>query len=225
MKILVVEDEDRIAKTIKRGLEQEGWVVETVDRGDDGYEIAREGGYDVIVLDRMLPGMDGLTVSKKLRESNISTPILMLTAKTMVSDRVEGLNGGADDYLPKPFAFEELVARIRALSRRPKKQEKNTLTCADIAVDTLTYSVTRNGQEVPLSRREFMLLEYLVRNVGVVVSKEQIIEAVWDFDADVLPNTVEAHIKHLRSKLEDPFPMLPKRIQTVRGFGYTISAK
>ena len=222
MKILVIEDEDRIARAIKRGFEQEGWVVETVHRGDDGYELALESEYDVIVLDRMLPGMEGVAVAQALREKDVGTPILMLTAKTMISDRVDGLNNGADDYLPKPFAFEELVARVRALSRRPKKQQKNALSCGDITIDTLIYSVSRNGQEIVLSRREFMLLEYLVRNKGGVVSKDQIIDAVWDFDADVLPNTVEAHIKHLRTKLEDPFPTLPKRIITVRGFGYKI---
>ena len=223
MKILVIEDEERIANTIKRGLEQEDWIVETVYRGDDGYELALEGAHDVIVLDRMLPGMDGMEVARKLRAQNVSTPILMLTAKTMVSDRVDGLNGGADDYLPKPFAFEELIARIKALSRRPKKRLKTTLECGDIVIDTSSYSVQRNGQEVALSRREYLLLEYLVRNAGVVVSKDQIIDAVWDFDADVLPNTVEAHVKHLRSKIEDVFPRLPKRIHTVRGFGYKIS--
>lgn len=222
MKILVVEDEERIARTIKRGFEQEGWVVETIGRGDDGYDLAVENTYDVIVLDRMLPGMEGMEVARMLRDNDISTPILMLTAKTMIPERVEGLNNGADDYLPKPFAFEELVARVRALSRRPKKQQKNALSCADITIDTLTYSVMRDRQEIVLSRREFMLLEYLVRNKGSVVSKDQIIDAVWDFDADVLPNTVEAHIKHLRTKLEDPFPQLPKRILTVRGFGYKI---
>ncbi len=223
MKILVIEDEERIANTIKRGLEQEDWIVEAVYRGDDGYELALEGAHDVIVLDRMLPGMDGMEVARKLRAQNVSTPILMLTAKTMVSDRVDGLNGGADDYLPKPFAFEELIARIKALSRRPKKRLKTTLECGDIVIDTSSYSVQRNGQEVALSRREYLLLEYLIRNAGVVVSKDQIIDAVWDFDADVLPNTVEAHVKHLRSKIEDVFPKLPKRIHTVRGFGYKIS--
>lgn len=222
MKILVIEDEERIANTIKRGLEQEDWIVETVYRGDDGYDLALEGSYDVIILDRMLPGMDGMDVSRKLRAHDVSTPILMLTAKTMVSDRVDGLNGGADDYLPKPFAFEELIARIKALSRRPKKRLKSTLECGDIVIDTSSYVVQRNGQDVALSRREYLLLEYLVRNAGVVVSKDQIIDAVWDFDADVLPNTVEAHVKHLRSKIEDVFPKLPKRIHTVRGFGYKI---
>jgi len=167
--------------------------------------------------------MDGITICKKLREEeNVVTPILMLTAKSELDDKVEGLNIGADDYLTKPFAFEELLARIRALTRRPKKFSGTTITVDDLSINTNNYNVVRSGKEIKLSKTEYALLEYLARNKNQSMSKEKIIEHVWNFDADVLPNTVEVYIGYLRNKIDKPFPQSKQLIQTVRGFGYKI---
>ncbi|MCX7996154.1 MAG: response regulator transcription factor [Patescibacteria group bacterium] len=222
MRILVVEDEPRIARSLKKGLELERYVVDLATTGPDGFDLASSESYDVIILDRMLPGMDGLTVCQNLRSSGNQTPILMLTAKSQLSDRVEGLDGGADDYLGKPFSFEELLARLRALCRRPPRIEPPILKIRDLELHPKSSAVYRNGHKIPLTAREYDLLEYLMRNAGFVITKQKLIDTVWEFDADVLPNTVEVFIGKLRSKLSSPEPELPPVIRTVRGFGYTI---
>lgn len=220
MRILVVEDEHKIANSIKKGLEQELFAVDVAYTGTDGYDLAASEEYDLIILDRLLPGMDGIDICKNLRSKQIHTPLLLLTAKGQVADKVEGLNAGADDYLAKPFAFEELLARIKALTRRPKSTIGTTLTVGPLSLDTLTYQVKREEKTLELSSKEFSLLEYLMRHKGKVITKEQIINHVWDYDANVLPNTVEVYIKLLRSKIDKPFKT--KLIHTVRGFGYKI---
>ena len=224
MRILVVEDEHRIAVAIKKGLEQERYAVDVAYSGTDGLDMALGETYDVIILDRMLPGLDGIAVCTQLRAQKNHTPILLLTAKAQTHERVEGLDAGADDYLPKPFAFEELVARVRALSRRPKETSATVLTAGDVSLNPITFIVTRGRQQITLSSKEFSLLEYLLRQAGTVVTKEQLIAHVWNYDADILPNTVEVYIKNLRNKIDQPFPDSPSLIKTVRGFGYKIEA-
>ena len=225
MKILLIEDEYKIARAVKLGLEQERAVVEVHHDGPSGLAAAEHDDYDVIVLDRMLPGgMDGVQICETLRASGNTTPILMLTAKAQIRDRVAGLNAGADDYLTKPFSFEELLARIRALMRRPHETMSNVLTVGDVSLDTVSYEVKRGATKIDLTHTEFSLLEYLMRNPGRVLSKTNIINHVWDFDSDVLPNTVEAYIGYLRNKIDKPFKGKPVMIQTVRGFGYKIEA-
>jgi len=217
MRILVVEDEHRIATTLKKGLEQERYAVDLAFTGNEGYDFASSEDYDLIILDLMLPGMDGLVICKKLRAESKQTPILMLTAKSQTEDKITGLDAGADDYLTKPFAFAELLARIRALFRRPKQGVTERLRVSNLCLNTKTYEVKRGDQIVTLSNREFSILEYLMRNANKIVSKDQLISHVWDYDADVLPNTVEVNIRNLRQKLGKP-----KLIQTARGFGYRI---
>lgn len=222
MKILVVEDEHRIAGAIRSGLEEENYVVDVSHDGDDGYGMAQTQEYDLIILDRMLPGnMDGIDIAKQLRIDKNHTPILMLTARGEVSDKVDGLEAGADDYLTKPFAFEELLARIKALLRRPKHATSEILKTKTLSMDTTNLTVTRLNKQIMLSKKEFMLLEYLLRNQSFVLSKDRIIKHVWDYDADILPNTVEAHIKFLREKIEKPFKG-PKLIHTIHGMGYKL---
>jgi len=223
MRMLVVEDEHKIANAIKQGLEQERYAVDVAYDGDEGLNTALTDEYDLIVLDRMLPGdVDGIDICRELRIKQVHTPILMLTAKDQIRDRVSGLDAGADDYLVKPFSFEELLARIRALLRRPPEGLSAELTLADLSLDTITYTVKRAGKTIALSSKEFALLEYLLRNQGRVLSKANIITHVWDFDADILPNTVEAYIGYLRTKIDRPFADKPALIHTVRGFGYKI---
>lgn len=222
MRILVVEDEHRIANTIKKGLEQERFAADVTYDGPSGYDLAASEDYDCIILDRMLPGMDGTTLTKNLRKENIHTPILMLTAKFQVSDKVEGLDAGADDYLTKPFSFEELLARIRALVRRPKITTQTRLIVGDVTLDPKSFEVKRAGKTIALSAREFSLFEFLLRNPGRILSKDQIITHVWNYDADVLPNTVEVYIKTLRNKIDRSFTKSKPLIHTVRGFGYKI---
>ncbi len=222
MRILIVEDEHRIANTIKKGLEQEHFAVDVAYEGNNGYDLASTEEYDVLILDLMLPGKDGLTICKDLRDNNIHTPILMLTAKGQIQDKVEGLDSGADDYLTKPFSFEELLARIYALSRRPKKLASDVITIDDLTLHTREYTVERSGKQIQLSSKEFSLLEYLMKHARKIVTKDQIISHVWDYDADVLHNTVEVYIKNLRAKIDYPFTKNKQLIHTVRGFGYKI---
>ena len=223
MRILVVEDEHKIANSIKKGLEQESYAVDVAYGGEEGFDLAASVDYDVIIMDLMLPGLDGLTICKKLRrEENIHTPILILTAKGEVEDKVKGLNSGADDYLPKPFAFSELLARVKALARRPKQVLESKLTVEDLTLNTLSYQVNRSGKNIELSKKEYALLEYLMRHNGKVLSKDQIINNVWDYDSDVLPNTVEVYIGYLRNKIDKPFKNNKSLIHTVRGFGYRL---
>jgi two-component system, OmpR family, response regulator len=222
MRILVIEDEHHIANTIKKGLEQELYAVDVAYNGTDGYDLASTEDYDLILLDLMLPGMNGVTICKKLREENIHTPILILTARSQTENKIEGLDAGADDYLTKPFSFEELLARIRALIRRPKESLNTVLKIADLSLNTSTYEVQRSGEKIALSSKEFALLEYLMRQQGKIVNKEQIIAHVWDYDSDILLNTVEVYIKNLRTKIDIPFKDKKPLIKTLRGFGYKI---
>lgn len=225
MKLLVIEDERKIARALKLGFEQERAVVEVYYDGPSGLAAALGDSYDIIVLDRMLPGgVDGLGICEQLRAKGVQTPIIILTAKGQIRDRVAGLNAGADDYMTKPFSFEELLARVRALLRRPQDTVGNILKVADLELDTVGYVVKRGEVKVDLTQTEFALLEYLMRNYGRVLSKTNIINHVWDFDSTILPNTVEAYIGYLRNKIDKPFPDKPTLIQTVRGFGYKIEA-
>lgn len=223
MRLLVVEDEHLIANSIKKGLEQEKYAVDIAFDGNDGFDLASTEDYDLIILDLLLPGMDGIKVCKELRARQIHTPILMLTAKGQIRDKIEGLDSGADDYLTKPFSFEELLARIRALTRRPKETLNTVLTVGDLHLDTKSFEVRRRNQIIRLSSKEFSLLEYLMRHSGQILTKEQIINHVWDYEADVLPNTVEVNMRNLRNKIDLPFKKVKPLIQTVRGFGYKIS--
>jgi DNA-binding response OmpR family regulator len=222
MKILVVEDEHRIANTIKEGLEQERHTVDVAYDGETGYDLASTEDYDVIVLDLMLPKMDGLEICQKLRQEDIHTPILMLTAKGQIQDKIKGFNSGADDYLTKPFSFEELLARLRALSRRPKKVLTDVLKVKDLTINLNNFKIKRNNSDIELTSKEFSLLEYLMRNSGRVLNKEQIISHIWNYESDVLPNTVEVYIKTLRKKIDRPFSDQKSLIHTIRGFGYKL---
>jgi len=222
MRILVVEDEHKIAASIKKGLEQESYAVDLAYTGTDGFDLASTEDYDLIVLDVLLPGINGLEICKKLRNQNIHHPILMLTAKGQIKDRVEGLDTGADDYLTKPFAFEELLARVRALVRRPHQTIGTILTTADLSLDTISFEVKRSGKQLKLTTKEFALLEFLLRHPNKTLTKDQIINHVWNYDADILPNTVEVYIGYLRNKIDKPFPKNPALIHTIRGFGYKL---
>jgi len=222
MRVLVIESEHKIANAIKRGLEQETYAVDVAYDGDEGLSSALTDEYDVIILDRMLPGkVEGLAICKEVRQAGIHTPILLLTAKDQVRDRVAGLNAGADDYLVKPFAFEELLARLRALLRRPQDTKGIELKVKDLSLNPVSFEVKRGSTQIKLSRREFALLEYLMRNANRVLGKDAIISHVWDFDADILPNTVEVYMGYLRNKVDKPFKG-PALINTIRGFGYRV---
>lgn len=225
MKILLIEDEHKIAQSLKQGLEQEHYIVDVAYDGDEGYDLAVAEKYDLLILDRLLPGMDGVTLCQQLRKNGNHTPVLMLTARSQISDKVEGLNSGADDYLTKPFAFEELLARIKALMRRPNNIADATLHVDDLSLDTTTYEVKRGGKRIFLSAKEFAILEYLMRHANSVITKEQIMNHVWSYDANILPNTVEVFIRYLRNKIDRPFEDKLPLIQTVRGFGYKIGEK
>lgn len=225
MRILVIEDEHKIAGAIKKGLEQEKYAVDIEYDSDSGYGAALNEPYDVMIIDRMLPGsMEGAQIVKNLRDKKIHTPVILLTAKDQVRDKVAGLNAGADDYLVKPFSFEELLARVRALLRRPSETKGNVLTVGDLRLDTTSYETARAGKPINLSSKEFALLEYLMRNSGQVLSKDTIIAHVWNFDADILPNTVEVYIGYLRNKIDKPFKSKPL-LHTLRGFGYRLGTK
>lgn len=222
MKILVIEDEKRIASFIRKGLRSEGHSVDVAYDGGDGLFLAGERNYGLIILDIMLPVVDGISLCKKLRTSGNTVPIIMLTARDAVKDRVEGLNAGADDYLTKPFSFDELLARIRALCRRHKTIESQVLKIGDLSLNPDTYEVRRSGRELILSATEFKLLKYLMRNNRRVATKIQILENVWGYDFDPESNIVEVYIKYLRDKIDKGFKK--SLIQTVHGVGYKICA-
>lgn len=224
MKLLVVEDEHRVATAIKEGLEQESYAVDIEHDGGDGLRAALVGEYDLIILDIMLPTMSGLEVCRQLRAAKIHTPILMLTANGQDKDVVSGLNNGADDYLIKPFSFEVLIARIRALLRRPQESLENVLQVNELTLNTVTKQVQRGGENIKLTVKEFAILEYMMRNPGRILSKHNIITHVWDFDADILQNNLEVFIVYIRAKIDKPFKA-PPLLQTVRGFGYVIGSK
>jgi len=220
MRVLIVEDEHKIANALKKGLEQETFAVDVTYTASDGFGMVAITTYDLIILDRMLPDFDGVDLLKSIRAKNIQTPVLFLTAKDSVTERVKGLDAGADDYLTKPFALEELLSRLRALLRRPPNTKETVLRYLDLELDPATFVVRRAGQEIGLTTKEFALLEYLIRNPERVLTKDMIINHVWDYDADVLPNTVEVYMGYLRAKVDRPFKNSPPLIITRRGFGY-----
>lgn len=220
MRILIIEDEHKIASAIKRGLEQQSYAVDVSYDADDGLGMATTEPYDLIILDRMLPGsMDGIGILRQLRESQNHVPVLLLTAKDRVLDRAEGLNAGADDYLVKPFAFVELIARVRALLRRSPQSVNTVMTYESLTLDPQSMSVQRDGKPIQLTAKEFALLEYLMHNADRIISKDALMQHVWNYDADILPNTVEVYIGYLRNKIDKPFKK-PNLLHTRRGFGY-----
>ncbi len=220
MRILVVEDDAKMAELLRRGLSSEGHSVDVAGDGLTGLERAQAQPFDAIVLDIMLPGIDGLTVARRLRSSGVRVPILMLTARDSVPDIVRGLDVGADDYLTKPFSFEVLAARLRVIGRRVSPASAPVLQVADLMLDTETHEVQRGGRPIALTRTEFVLLEFLMRRAGRVVSRDDLIESVWGMDRDVESNTLDVFIFQLRSKLE--ITGAGRLVQTVRGFGYTM---
>lgn len=223
MRVLVIEDEHKIARALKKALEQENYAVDVAYDGDEGYAMATTEPYDAMIIDRMLPGeYDGVAIVTAMRAEKIHTPVLLLTAMGSVANRTEGLDSGADDYLVKPFALEELLARVRALMRRPAQQQATILSAGDLTLNTITFAVQRADTDIQLTSKEFALLEYLLRNQGRPLSKDLIISHVWDYDANILPNTVEVYIKYLRAKIDQPFEQ--PLIHTVRGFGYKLQA-
>ena len=222
MRVLLIEDDRKAARLLSKGLQEEGFVVDVASTGEGGEEQAALNEYDVVILDWLLPGRDGLAVCRALRVSGNSTPILMLTARDSVSDRVSGLGTGADDYLTKPFAFDELLARIRALLRRSRSAQPVVLRVADLTLDPVTRRVARGPIVIALTPKEYAILEVLMRNVGQVVSRTRLTERVWDEASEVLDNLVDAHVSHLRKKV-DRGASAPL-IQTIRGVGYRLGA-
>jgi len=220
MRVLVVEDEKKTASFIRQALQAEGFAVDVCGNGDEALAAALITPFDALVLDIMLPGRDGLSVLKQLRLRNNPTPVLLLSARGEVNERIEGLNAGADDYLPKPFVIAELVARIRALSRRSGESKSTELHVADLALDTVTRRAQRGGKTFELTAREFRLLEFLMRSAGDICGRMSIIEKVWDYDFDPGTNLVDVYIKRLREKIDDGFE--PKLLHTVRGIGYVL---
>lgn len=221
MKILIVEDEHLIANAIKKGLEQEHYVIDVAYDGLEGFDLASSGDYDLILLDLMLPNMNGLEICRQLRNEKNQVPILILTAKSQLEDKINGLNCGADDYLTKPFAFEELLARIRALTRRPQSTTTDSLSVGDLSLNLSNYEVTRQNKLIILSSKEYSLLECLMRHANKILTKDQLIQHVWSYESNILPNTVEVYIRNLRQKIDKNYKI--KLIKTVRGFGYKIS--
>jgi heavy metal response regulator len=220
MRILVVEDEKRIASFIERGLKEERYVVDIAYTGEKGLFLAEVNTYDLVILDIMLPDIDGITICKQLRENGINVPILMLTAKNRVQDKVLGLDSGADDYLTKPFAFDEFLARVRALLRKTRTQKITTLTIADLELDQIKHSVRRAGQEITLANKEYALLEYLLLNANQIVTRTMISEHVWNEDFDTFTNVFDVYIHRLRTKIDKGFEK--PLIHSVRGVGYVL---
>lgn len=222
MRVLLAEDEKKVSNHIRNALREAGFAVDEVHRGDEALEFALATSYDVIILDVMMPGRDGLSILKILREKRHSVPVMLLTARGEVSERVEGLMLGADDYLSKPFSMDELVARVHVLARRSKSDLLSVLSVQDLTANLLTREVKRGGQVIDLSVREFSLLEYLMRGTGRVLSRTQIIEHVWDYHFDTGSNVVDVYIQRLRRKIDDGHAV--KLLQTVRGVGYLLKA-
>lgn len=221
MHVLIVEDEAKVAAFVQQALQEEGHAVEVAGDGDEGLRLALGGTHDLVLLDRLLPGQDGLEVCRALRAAGRSVPVLMLTARGSVADRIEGLDTGADDYLTKPFALGELLARARALLRRGNGTGPAVITVADLTLDPATRRVRRGAQEIALSAKEYSLLEFLMRQAGRTVSRATITEHVWDFDFDGGTNVVDVYINYLRNKIDRSHPQ--KLIQTVRGVGYRLA--
>jgi two-component system OmpR family response regulator len=220
MRLLVVEDDAKLARALQRGLQREGYVVDVAGTGDEGLDQATENDYDVVLLDVMLPGRDGFSVCRAMRRKERWAPVLMLTARDQVNDRIRGLDAGADDYLVKPFDYGELLARLRALIRRGPSERPAILEVGDLRVDPASRVVSRAGKEVELTVREFALLHFLARHAGEVVSREQLLEHVWDEAGDGSTNVVDVYVGYLRNKLERPFRR--KMIRTVRGVGFML---
>lgn len=220
MRILVIEDDQSLNRIVSKHLREEGYAVDSCTRGDDGLDYIEGTAYDLIVLDWMLPGLDGISLLRRARARGCLSPVLLLTARDAVDDRVTGLDAGADDYLVKPFAFDELLARVRALLRRRGMVKQSRLVLDDLTLDTATHSVSRAGQKIALTSREYALLEYLLRNQGIVLTRSQIADHVWNYDFDYDSNIVDVYIRYLRKKIDRDFahPL----IHTVRGFGYVM---
>ena len=222
MKVLVIEDEKKIASFVRKGLEAQGFVVEVSPHGDEGFALAVSRPYDALVLDIMLPGKDGLSILRNLRERKMALPVILLTARSELNERLEGLNLGADDYLTKPFHIEELIARLHAVTRRAAGTSQSILVVADLKMNLLTRKVTRGEQAIELTAREFSLLEHLMRSPGRVLTRVEICERVWDYNFDPGTNLVEVYVQRLRKKVDGDFPN--KLIETIRGVGYRIKA-
>ncbi|MCB1125092.1 MAG: response regulator transcription factor [Verrucomicrobiae bacterium] len=222
MKVLLVEDEKKIAAFVRKGLEAQGFVVEVAHDGDNGYALASTRAYDAIVLDIMLPGRDGLSILRNLRDRRLTVPVILLTARSELNERLEGLNLGADDYLTKPFFIEELIARIQAVVRRAAGTPQSILSHADLTVNLLTREVERAGRKIELTAREFALLEQLARSPGRVFTRMQICEKVWNYDFDPGSNLVDVYVQRLRKKIDGPDS--PGLIETIRGVGYRMKA-
>lgn len=221
-RILIIEDDAETRGFIARGFSEEGFLAETAANGRDGLYLATDGSFDAIVLDRMLPGMDGLAVLKSLRAAGIQTPVLLLTAMSAVDERVRGLRSGADDYLVKPFSLQELIARVEALLRRPQEQSETTvLSCQDLEMDLIRRTVRRGARELTLTPREFKILEYLLRRKNRVVTRSMLLEGVWDYHFDPQTNVVDVHVSKLRKQLEEGSE--PPLLRTVRGAGYMLA--
>lgn len=220
--MLVIEDEKKIAAFIRKGLEAQGFVVDVAHHGDEGFELATSRPYDALVLDIMLPGRDGLSILRQLRERKIAVPVILLTARSELNERVEGLNLGADDYLTKPFHIEELIARLHAVTRRAAGTPQSILAVGDLTLNLLTREVRRAGRPIELTNREFALLEHLMRAPGRVLTRVEICERVWDYHFDPGTNLVDVYIQRLRKKVDGDFPV--KLIETIRGVGYRIRA-
>ncbi len=218
MRILVVEDEKKVGSFIKKGLEEENYAVDIAYDGEEGLTLAQINEYDLILLDIMLPRLDGMEVLRQIRRNGSNVPILMLTAKDSVEDIVSGLNGGSDDYLTKPFSFDELVARVRALLRRKAKEKMDILTVGDLSLSTSTHRVKRGGREIELTAKEYALLEYFMRNPNRVLTRVLITEHVWDYHFDPSTNVIDVYVNYLRKKIDQGFEK--KLIHTIRGSGY-----
>lgn len=221
MHVLIIEDDEQISSYVANGLRQAGFTVDTAAAGDDGYRLAAASAYDAMVVDIMLPGMDGISVIEKLRGQDVLTPVLILSAKNTVDDKIKGLRSGGDDYLTKPFSFSELLVRLQSLIRRSNLgRPENELAAGDLRMDLMSREVRRNGMAIELQPREFALLEYLMRNAGNVVSKTMILENVWDYNFDPQTNVVDVLVHRLRTKIDKSFP--DKILHTVRGVGYVL---
>ena len=223
MRLLVVEDENKVASFIKKGLEEEGYAVDLAADGEAGLAMALERVHDLIILDIRLPKVDGLQVLQTLRQDKITTPVLLLTVRATIEDKVLGLDAGADDYLTKPFAFQELVARVRALLRRRAETEPTTLRVGDLSLDPARRTVTRGGVKIDLTAREFSLLDYFMRNPGRVLTRTMIAEHVWDYSFDTSTNVIDVYVNYLRKKIDAERE--PKLLHTVRGVGYVLQAE
>jgi heavy metal response regulator len=222
VRILVVEDERKVASFVQKGFEEEGYAVDVAPDGEKAIFLAETNDYDVIILDWMIPKRDGLAVLRHLRASGVATPVILLTAKDAVNDKVQGLNSGADDYLTKPFEFAELLARVRALFRRGKSDQPTVLELGDLRMDLLARKVLRDGVPIDLTAKEYSLLEYFMRNAGKVLTRTMIAEHVWDVHFDSDTNVIDVYVNYLRNKIDKPFDT--KLLQTVRGVGYVLKA-